>query len=124
MADLVMSRARRLFQYVNLSGTTYSSDGVSGTGNHPSDGLTTVRITNNNTNIGGEENVHINNNSSVNGGMQQQYSQSPNGGSITNMTKMIQKQKQKRWILGGTVICGVAALIIIVMVSKQDASNK
>ena len=128
MADFLMSRARRLFQYANLHGTTGAAGAsdLSSSINvqsRQSNGLSSssVRVTNNSTNSFGEESVHINN---INGTSSSQYTDAVETGAFANMTKLIRQQKQKRCIMIGTIICGLAALIVIVLVWKQDAGNK
>ena len=122
MADFFMNRARRLFQYVNLHGTTMPPD-VSTNNNsesHFSNGMSSVRITNDSSGshlVG--ENLHNN----LNGASLQYSSSSPNG-SITNVSKLIRQKKQKRCIMMGTIVCGLAALIVIVLVWKQEVGKK
>ena len=121
MADFLMTRARRLFQYVNLHGTTMPPD-VSTNNNresHFSNGMSTVRVTNDSGSHLVGENLHNNLN-----GASLQYSNSSPNGSITNVGKLIRQKKQKRCIMMGTIICGLAALIIIVLVWKQEVGNK
>ena len=124
MADFLMTRARRLFQYVNLHGTTMPPD-VSTNNNgesHFRNGMSSssVRITANDSGshlVG--ENIHNN----LNGASLHYSSSSPNG-SITNVNKLIRQKKQKRCIMFGTIICGLAALIVIALVWKQESGNK
>lgn len=122
MADFLMTRARRLFQYVNLHGTTMPSDAASSNigESHLSNGTSSVRITNDSGSHLVGENSHNNN---LNGASLHYSTSSPNG-SISNMSKLIRKQKQKRCIMIGTIICGLAALIVIVLVWKQEVGNK
>lgn len=122
MADFLMTRARRLFQYVNLHGSTMSSDVSSSNNNgesHLSNGMSSVRIANDS----GSHLVGENSHNNLNGASLHYSTSSPNG-SITNMSKLIRQQKQKRWIMIGTIICGLAALIVIVLVWKQEVGNK
>ena len=121
MADFLMTRARRLFQYVNLHGTTMPPD-VSTNNNgesHFSNGMSSVRIANDSGSHLVGENSHNNLN-----GASLQYSSSASNGSITNMSKLIRQKKQKRCIMIGTVISGLAALIVIVLVWKQEVESK
>ena len=93
MADFLMTRARRLFQYVNLHGSTMPPD-VSTNNNresHFSNGMSSVRITNDSGSHLVGENLHNN----LNGASLQHSSSSPNG-SITNVSKLIRQKKQKR----------------------------
>ena len=121
MADFLMTRARRLFQYVNLHGTTMPSEASSNNNgeSHLTNGMSSVRITNDSGSHLVGENSHNNLN-----GASLHYSTSPPNGSITNMSKLIRQQKQKRCIMIGTIICGLAALIVIVLVWKQEVGNK
>ena len=93
-----MTRARRLFQYVNLHGTTMPPD-VSTTNNngespHFSNGMSSVRIANDSgSHLVGENGLHNN----LNGASLQYSTSSPNG-SITNVSKLIRQKKFHIWI--------------------------
>ena len=117
-----MTRARRLFQYVNLHGTTLPSEASSNNNeesHHSSNGISSSRMTTDS----GSHLVGGNSHNNLNGASLHYSTSSPNG-SITNMSKLIRQQKQKRCIILGTIVCGLAALIVIILVWKQEVGNK
>lgn len=100
MTEYLMSRARRLFEYADLHGST--GGGV--------EGRVASSMAGENTSVTIDESDKI---------VQQQ---SNNNNSEHSVSKYLRQRKRRRCILGCTVFCGLAALLIIVLTVRHDKS--